>query len=180
MLKESFAPHPEVDSTSRRTGLQMALPRLTEANTGDLPFASRTGATAPSTCNRRRPPPDQDNANRNSMSSLRGPPGHIGDLSMRRNRFRSSSLNPDPALLQNIAPRVATEIAKQRRRRHRERIDNTVSGPATNFQSIRRQHALGFTHAGGRRRRYFNSRWRRSTNPLIKQRQAVHDSRASW
>ena len=36
MSSKSFAPFPEVESTSRRTGLQLGLAAVTEPNTGDI------------------------------------------------------------------------------------------------------------------------------------------------
>jgi multidrug efflux pump subunit AcrB len=72
---------------------------------------------------------------------------NIGDLSNAPEPIQIKLFNPDPALLQNIAPRVATEIAKVNGVVDIENgIDNTVSGPATNFQ-VNPQTAtrLGFT-----------------------------------
>ena len=139
---------PEVDSTSRRTGLQMGFAAVTEANTGDITVRLK---------NKRNRAIDDVIADVRHQIKTTEPEldveftqvlqDNIGDLSNAPEPIQIKLFNPDPALLQNIAPRVATEIAKVNGVVDIENgIDNTVSGPATNFQ-VNPQTAtrLGFT-----------------------------------
>ena len=139
---------PEVDSTSRRTGLQMGFAAVTEANTGDITVRLK---------NNRHRAIDEVIADVRQQVKTTEPAldveftqvlqDNIGDLSNAPEPIQIKLFNPDPALLQNIAPRVATEIAKVSGVVDIENgIDNTVSGPATNFQ-VNPQTAtrLGFT-----------------------------------
>jgi CzcA family heavy metal efflux pump len=139
---------PEVDATSRRTGLQMGFAAVTEANTGDITVRLK---------NNRHRAIDEVIADVRQQVKTTEPEldveftqvlqDNIGDLSNAPEPIQIKLFNPDPALLQNIAPRVATEIAKVSGVVDIENgIDNTVSGPATNFQ-VNPQTAtrLGFT-----------------------------------
>jgi CzcA family heavy metal efflux pump len=139
---------PEVDSTSRRTGLQMGFAAVTEANTGDITVRLK---------NKRDRAIDEVIADIRHQIKTSEPEldveftqilqDNIGDLSNAPEPIQIKLFNPDPALLQNVAPRVATEIAKVDGVVDIENgIDNTVSGPATNFQ-VNPQAAtrLGFT-----------------------------------
>ena len=139
---------PEVDSTSRRTGLQMGFAAVTEANTGDITVRLK---------NKRRRAIDEVIADIRRHIKSTEPEldveftqilqDNIGDLSNAPEPIQIKLFNPDPALLQNIAPRVATEIAKVDGVVDIENgIDTTLSGPATNFQ-VNPQPAtrLGFT-----------------------------------
>jgi CzcA family heavy metal efflux pump len=139
---------PEVDSTSRRTGLQMGFAAVTEANTGDITVRLK---------NKRHRTIDEVMADIRHQIKTTEPEldveftqilqDNIGDLSNAPEPIQIKLFNPDAALLQNIAPRVATEIAKIIGVVDIENgIDNTVSGPATNFQ-VNPQTAtrLGFT-----------------------------------
>jgi len=139
---------PEVDSTSRRTGLQMGFAAVTEANTGDITVRLK---------NKRHRTIDEVMADIRHQIKSTEPEldveftqilqDNIGDLSNAPEPIQIKLFNPDAALLQNIAPRVATEIAKIIGVVDIENgIDNTVSGPATNFQ-VNPQTAtrLGFT-----------------------------------
>jgi CzcA family heavy metal efflux pump len=139
---------PEVDNTSRRTGLQMGFAAVTEANTGDITVHLK---------NKRDRAIDDVIADVRHQIKTAEPEldveftqvlqDNIGDLSNAPEPIQIKLFNPDAALLQNIAPRVATEIAKVNGVVDIENgIDNTVSGPATNFQ-VNPQTAtrLGFT-----------------------------------
>jgi CzcA family heavy metal efflux pump len=139
---------PEVDSTSRRTGLQMGFAAVTEANTGDITVHLK---------NKRDRAIDDVIADVRHQIKTTEPEldveftqvlqDNIGDLSNAPEPIQIKLFNPDAALLQNIAPRVAAEIAKVDGVVDIENgIDNTVSGPATNFQ-VNPQTAtrLGFT-----------------------------------
>jgi CzcA family heavy metal efflux pump len=139
---------PEVDSTSRRTGLQMGFAAVTETNYGDMTVRLK---------NKRHRSIDEVIADIRRQIKTTQPEldveftqilqDNIGDLSNAPEPIQIKLFNPDAALLQNIAPRVATEIAKVNGVVDIENgIDNTVSGPATNFQ-VNPQTAtrLGFT-----------------------------------
>src|SRR3984885_9167204 len=139
---------PEVDATSRRTGLQMGFAAVTEANTGDITVRLK---------NNRHRAIDEVIADVRQQVKTTEPEldveftqvlqDNIGDLSNAPEPIQIKLFNPDPALLQNIAPRVATEIAKVSGVVDIENgIDNTVSGPATNFQvNPQTSTRLGFT-----------------------------------
>jgi multidrug efflux pump subunit AcrB len=141
---------PEVESTSRRTGLQMGLAAVTEANTGDFTVklnAKRSRAI--------------DDVIEDVRSQLRATePGldieftqvlqdMIGDLSNAPEPIQIKLFANDPTLLAQLGPRVGDAIGKipgvvdvQ------DGIENTISGPATNFQVNPVVAArLGFTPA---------------------------------
>ncbi len=139
---------PEVESTSRRTGLQLGLAAVTEANTGDISVKLKQ---------RRSRGIDEVIAGIRRQIKITEPEldieftqvlqDMIGDLSNAPEPIQIKLFNPDPALLTNLAPRVGTEIAKVDGVVDIENgIDNTVSGPATNFE-VNPQLAtrLGFT-----------------------------------
>jgi CzcA family heavy metal efflux pump len=141
---------PEVDSTSRRTGLQMGLAAITEANTGDMTVRLRNnrsrGIDEVMEDIRRRirtTEPELDVEFTQVLQDM------IGDLSNAPQPIQIKLFSDDPALLDNIAPRVADAISKVSGVVDVENgIDNTISGPATNFEVIPSVAArLGFTPA---------------------------------
>src|SRR6201999_3554317 len=72
---------------------------------------------------------------------------NIGDLSNAPEPIQIKIFSPDPMLLNELAPRVAVEIQKVKGVVDVENgIDNTISGPATNFE-VDPQFAarMGFT-----------------------------------
>jgi CzcA family heavy metal efflux pump len=127
---------PEVESTSRRTGLQMGLAAVTEANTGDFTVKLKSG--------RRRPIDDVISDVRAEIK--RTEPGldveftqvlqdMIGDLSNAPEPIQIKIFSTDEALLTQLGPRVGDAIGKIEGVVDVENgIDNTISGPATNFQ----------------------------------------------
>ena len=139
---------PEVESTSRRTGLQMGFAAVTEANTGDITVKLKQ--------KRRRSIDEVMGDVRREIKSTEPEldveftqvlQDNIGDLSNAPEPIQIKLFSSDAALLSNIAPRVATEIAKVDGVVDIENgIDNTISGPATNFE-VDPQLAtkLGFT-----------------------------------
>lgn len=139
---------PEVEITSRRTGLQMGFAAVTEANYGDITVKLKTDRDRPideviadvrSKINKTEPQLDveftqvlQDN---------------IGDLSNAPEPIQIKLFTNDPNLLNDLGPRVAAEIKKVDGVVDVQNgIDNTISGPATNF-AVNPQLAtrLGFT-----------------------------------
>ncbi len=139
---------PEVESTSRRTGLQMGLAAVTEANTGDITVKLKT--------NRKRPIDDVMADIRSEIKSTQPEldveftqvlQDMIGDLSNSPEPIQIKLSADDPQLLYNLGPRVADAITKVQGVVDVENgVDNTISGPATNFQVDPMLSArLGFT-----------------------------------
>jgi CzcA family heavy metal efflux pump len=141
---------PEVESTSRRTGLQMGLAAVTEANTGDFTVrlkAKRSRAIddimADVRAQIRATEPELDIEFTQVLQDM------IGDLSNAPEPIQIKIFANDAALLEQLGPRVGDAIGKipgvvdvQ------DGIENTVSGPATNFQVDPVVAArLGFTPA---------------------------------
>jgi CzcA family heavy metal efflux pump len=135
-IEEIVRSQPEVESTSRRTGLQLGLAAVTEANRGDFTVKLKS--------NRKR---DIDDI----ISDIRAEIEHtepatkvefvqvlqdmIGDLTSQPEPIVIKLFSQDPKLLANTAPRVADSIQKI----HGvvdvlDGIENTISGPATTFQ----------------------------------------------
>ena len=139
---------PEVESTSRRTGLQMGLAAVTEANTGDITVKLRQHRSrgidevmADVRKQIRETEPELD------VEFTQVLQDNIGDLSNAPEPIQIKLFTPDAALLNQIAPRVADEIKKVDGVVDVENgIDNTVSGPATNFEVDSQLTArMGFT-----------------------------------
>jgi CzcA family heavy metal efflux pump len=141
---------PEVESTSRRTGLQMGLAAVTEANTGDFTVrlkAKRSRAIddimADVRAQIRATEPELDVEFTQVLQDM------IGDLSNAPEPIQIKIFANDAALLEQLGPRVGDAIGKipgvvdvQ------DGIENTISGPATNFQVDPVVAArLGFTPA---------------------------------
>ncbi|HUD54928.1 MAG TPA: efflux RND transporter permease subunit [Terracidiphilus sp.] len=147
-VEEILRSTPEVESTSRRTGLQLGLAAVTEANTGDISVKlkekrkrSIEDVMADVRHQIKSSEPELDVEFTQVLQDM------IGDLSNAPEPVQIKLFSPDATLLSNVAPRVATEIAKVNGVVDIENgIDNTVSGPATNFE-VNPQLAtrLGFT-----------------------------------
>ena len=139
---------PEVESTSRRTGMQLGLAAVTEANTGDISVklkAHRSRGIDEVIAEVRRQikttEPELDVEFIQTLQDM------IGDLSNAPEPIQIKLFNPDPALLIKLGPRVADVIGKVNGVVDIQNgIDNTISGPATNFE-VNPQLAtrLGFT-----------------------------------
>ncbi len=123
---------PEVESTSRRTGLQLGLAAVTEANTGDFSVRLKRGP---------RRPIDE------IISELRAKLGKqypqldvefiqvlqdmIGDLTSSPEPIEIKLFSPDPALLKQWGPKIATKLKKIKGVADvKDGIENTISGPA--------------------------------------------------
>jgi CzcA family heavy metal efflux pump len=132
MLREM----PEVESTSRRTGMQLGLAAVTEANTGDISVKLK---------------PKRERDVEEIISDLRAEikqkepavdvefpqvlQDMIGDLTSAPEPIQIKLFSPDAKLLEEWAPKVADSIGKI----HGvvdvlNGIDNTISGPAVMFQ----------------------------------------------
>jgi CzcA family heavy metal efflux pump len=127
---------PEVDSTSRRTGLQMGLAAVTEANTGDFTvrLKNKRDRGIDEVMNDVRQQikatePELDVEFTQVLQDM------IGDLSNSPEPIQIKLFANDQKLLNQLGPRVADAISKIAGVVDVENgIDNTISGPATNFR----------------------------------------------
>ena len=127
---------PEVTITSRRTGMQLGLAAVTEANTGD--FTVRL--------NPKRDRSIDDVMEDVRLRILKSEPAldieftqvlqdMIGDLSNSPEPIQIKLFSLDSALLNQLGPRVEAAIKKIPGVVDTQNgVDNTISGPATNFQ----------------------------------------------
>jgi CzcA family heavy metal efflux pump len=135
-IEEIVRSQPEVENTSRRTGLQLGLAAVTEANRGDFTVKLKR--------NRSR---DIDEVIADIRSEIeRTEPATkvefvqvlqdmIGDLTSQPQPIVIKLFAQDPKLLASTAPRVADAIQKVRGVVDvLDGIENTISGPATTFQ----------------------------------------------
>ncbi len=126
---------PEVNATSRRTGLQMGLAAVTESNYGD--FTVRLNDKRSRSIDevmaevRRKVKSTEPELDVEFTQVLQD---NIGDLSNAPQPIQIKLFTQDPQLLNDLGPRIAEEIKKISGVVDVENgIDNTISGPATNF-----------------------------------------------
>ena len=127
---------PEVQSTSRRTGLQMGLAAVTEANTGDITVKlkdhrSRDIWEVMDDVRRRirSSEPELDVEFTQVLQDM------IGDLSNAPEPIQIKLFSSNQVLLNELGPRVGDAISKVPGVVDVENgIDNTISGPATSFR----------------------------------------------
>ncbi len=127
---------PEVSATSRRTGLQMGLAAVTEANTGDFTVRLKTDrsraidevmADAREKIHAAEPSLD--------MEFTQILQDMINDLSNSPEPIQIKLFSNDQNLLLTLGPRVQQAIAKIPGVVDTQNgVENTLSGPATNFQ----------------------------------------------
>ena len=135
-IEEIVRSKPEVENTSRRTGLQLGLAAVTEANRGDFTVKLKRD---------RKRDIDEVISDVRSEIEQTEPAAKvefvqvlqdmIGDLTSQPEPIVIKLFSQDPKLLANTAPRVAGAIQKV----HGvvdvlDGIENTISGPATMFQ----------------------------------------------
>ena len=135
-MEEIVRSQPEVENTSRRTGLQLGLAAVTEANRGDFTVKLKRD---------RKRDIDEVISDIRSEIEQTEPAAKvefiqvlqdmIGDLTSQPEPIVIKLFSQDPKLLANTAPRVADAIQKV----HGvvdvlDGIENTISGPATTFQ----------------------------------------------
>jgi CzcA family heavy metal efflux pump len=139
---------PEVESISRRTGLQMGLAAVTEANTGDITVKLKSKrdrgideVMADLRAQIKGSEPQLDVEFTQVLQDM------IGDLSNAPEPIQIKLFNPSPEVLEDVATRVADTIKKQPGVVDvLDGLENTVSGPATSFQIDPATAArLGFT-----------------------------------
>lgn len=127
---------PEVESTSRRTGLQMGLAAVTEANTGDITVKLKSKrdrgideVIADARAKIKKTEPQLDVEFTQVLQDM------IGDLSNAPEPIQIKVFASDPVLLADLGPRIGDAIGKIGGVVDVENgIDNTISGPATDFQ----------------------------------------------
>jgi CzcA family heavy metal efflux pump len=127
---------PEVSITSRRTGLQMGLAAVTEANNGDFTVRLKTDRSrsidevmADARAQIHAAEPSLDIEFIQILQDM------IGDLSNSPEPIQIKLFSNDQQLLLTLGPRVQQAIAKIPGVVDTQNgVDNTISGPATNFQ----------------------------------------------
>jgi CzcA family heavy metal efflux pump len=127
---------PEVEGTSRRTGLQMGLAAVTEANTGDISVKLKTKRSrgideiieeVRGEIKKQEPSLDVE-----FIQTLQD---MISDLTGEPQPVEIKLFSQDPALLAEWAPKVGDSISKIKGVVDvLNGIDNTISGPAVMFQ----------------------------------------------
>ncbi len=127
---------PEVENTSRRTGLQLGLAAVTEANTGDftvrLKSSRHRSVWEVMDDVRQRIKSTEPELDIELSQILQD---NINDLSNAPEPIQIKLYSEDPALLSKLGPEVGDAIGKIEGVTDVENgIDNTISGPATNFQ----------------------------------------------
>ena len=127
---------PEVENTSRRTGLQLGLAAVTEVNTGDftVKLKARRSRSVWQVMNevRNRVKATEPELDIELTQVLQD---NINDLSNAPEAIQVKIFSEDAKLLNELGPRVGDAIGKIPGVVDVENgIDNTLSGPATNFQ----------------------------------------------
>lgn len=135
-VEEMLREVPEVESTSRRTGLQLGLAAVTEANTGDVLVKLKRDRKrdiediiSDVRADIKQQEPALDIEFTQVLQDM------IGDLTSAPEPIQIKLFSQDPKLLEEWAPKVADAIGKI----HGvvdilNGIDNTISGPAVTFQ----------------------------------------------
>ncbi len=126
---------PEVESTSRRTGLQLGYAAVTEANTGDFTVKLKAKRSrgideviAEVRAEIKRSEPELDVEFIQLLQDM------IGDLSNAPEPIQIKIFSPDEGLLTQLGPRVGDAIGKIPGVVDVQNgIENTISGPATSF-----------------------------------------------
>jgi len=147
-VERILAKTPEVESTSRRTGLQMGLAAVTEANAGDITVKLKKkrdrgidDVIADVRAEINKTEPELDVEFTQVLQDM------IGDLSNAPEPIQIKLFNPNPDVLDDVATRVSDAIKKQPGLADvQDGLENTLSGPAVSFQvdpSI--ANRLGFT-----------------------------------
>jgi len=135
-VEQIIRSEPEVESTSRRTGLQLGLAAVTEANTGDLsvklkPNHKRSSdeVIADLRVKIKQQEPELDTEFPQLLQDM------IGDLTSAPEPVVIKFFSNDAALLAKTGPRVAEAISKiDGVVDVQDGVENTTSGPAVNYQ----------------------------------------------
>src|SRR5579862_1517486 len=135
-VEEILRDIPEVQSTSRRTGLQLGLAAVTEANTGDISVLLKQHRSrgiediiAEARAKVTQQEPQLDIEFTQVLQDM------IGDLTSAPEPIQIKLFSQDAAVLDQWAPKVADAIRKIPGVVDiLNGIENTISGPAVNFQ----------------------------------------------
>ena len=127
---------PEVKNTARRTGLQLGLAAVTEANTGDISVELKSHRSrgieeiiAQARAEVTRQEPELDIEFTQTLQDM------IGDLTSAPEPIQIKLFSPDQALLEQWAPKVADAIQKVPGVVDvLNGVDDAISGPAVMFQ----------------------------------------------
>jgi len=146
---------PEVQGTSRRTGAQLGLAAVTEANTGDIlvklkPLCGIVGRLWSSGCRTRAIDDIMQDIREQvaaqepavDMEFIQVLQDMIGDLTGEPEPIVVKLFSQDPSVLQSWAPKVGDAIKYDEKTKKGVEgvtdvlngIENTISGPAVNFQ----------------------------------------------
>ncbi len=135
-LEQILHDTPEVENTSRRTGLQLGLAAVTEANTGDISVklkASRSRDIEDVIADVRAKIKTEEPAI--DVEFVQVLQDMISDLTGEPQPVEVKMFSQDAAILEAWAPKVADAIAKDKGVVDvLNGIDNTISGPAVVFQ----------------------------------------------
>jgi CzcA family heavy metal efflux pump len=135
-IEQMIRQFPEVEGSSRRTGLELGLATVTEANRGDIAVKLK----------QHRSRSTEEVVSELRAEIARQEPGidvefvevlqdMIGDLSNEPEGVYIKLFSSDPAVLKEWAPKVADAIGKVKGVVDlRDGIENTISGPATVFR----------------------------------------------
>ena len=135
-VERTLTKTPEVESISRRTGLQMGLAAVTEANTGDITVKLKSkrdrgidDVIADVRAQIKKDEPQLDVEFTQVLQDM------IGDLSNAPEPIQIKLFNSNPAVLDDVATRVSDTIKKQAGVVDvLDGLENTLSGPAVSFQ----------------------------------------------
>jgi len=147
-VEQILRSEPEVESTSRRTGLQMGLAAVTEANSGDFTVKLKSKRSrgideiiADVRHELNKTEPELDVEFTQVLQDM------INDLSNAPEDIQIKVFSPNEAVLTQVGPRLGSAIDKIKGVVDvKNGIEDTISGPATNFQVNPSVAArLGFT-----------------------------------
>lgn len=135
-VEQIIRSEPEVESTSRRTGLQLGLAAVTEANTGDISAKLKAGhsrstdeVVADLRDKIKQQEPELDVEFTQILQDM------IGDLTSAPEPVVVKLFSPDAELLDKIGPQLADSIEKIKGVVDVQNgVENTTSGPAVNYQ----------------------------------------------
>jgi multidrug efflux pump subunit AcrB len=127
---------PEIEGTSRRTGLQLGLAAVTEANTGDISAKLKAGHSrsteeviADVRAKVKQQEPELD------VEFIQVLQDMIGDLTSQPEPVVIKFFSTDQKLLEKLGPQVADTIGKiDGVVDIQNGVENTTSGPAVNYQ----------------------------------------------
>ena len=170
-----------MESTSRRTGLQLGLAAVTEANTGDFSVKlKRKREPRHRRSHLRRPRQGQREYPQLDVEFIQVLQDMIGDLTNSPEPIEIKLFSQDPALLKKWAPKVGDRIKKIKAVVDvKNGIENTISGPAIvmNVDPVVAARA-GFHAAGNRTRCQRHSARRARDHAGGRERPLLHDPRA--